>query len=91
MSVVLEVLDRSRLASVCGGWSVNEWVQDLKQMTVINAGQYAAGAVCFAATSIPLHGKFFIPPSRSWRTVVPFVASVACSAGTGATIKQLMK
>ena len=73
-----------------GGETIEQYAQALVHMTIVTAGQTAAAVACFAATSIPLHGKFFIPPTGGWKTWAPYVTSVVASAAVGTGLNEVV-
>jgi hypothetical protein len=83
-------LDRAQLAAITGGATAREWAHDLLHTGAVTTGQVVAGTVCFGVTSVPLHGKFFVPPRWSWKTFVPYGSMIGCSTGVGAVLNRVV-
>jgi hypothetical protein len=68
------------LALITGGKTLKD---ELVHTGIVNTGSYGVAAACYGWTSLRLHGQFFVPPLRGWRTWAPLAASVACSTIVG--------
>lgn len=78
------------LAAVTGGKSWPEWRDELVHRGIVNAGAYGVATGCYGWTSLKLHGHFFVPPARGWKTWAPLAASIVCSTVVGAGLNEVV-